>query len=161
MACCGIFKKNVPPHCQRVSVLSDAGNLVRYRDGPGRDITDVLFEAEIAKLASNCSYRDDNTRVAIELQMVFQLRRGPANVDRKAGFEYFVAIPSFHPQPEGKRRLPIKVEFVGNRARSRITDVLEVQIPIAKGRAGTDYPVYIGFQLNATELAENRARGGG
>ncbi len=161
VAGCSVFKKEVPPPCPRVSVLSDAGKLVRYRDGPGRDITDVLFEAGIVKFVGNCAYRDKNTRVTIELSVVFDLRRGPANRDRKAGFEYFVAIPSVHPAPEGKRRLPIRVEFPGNRTRSRVTDVLELEIPIAKGSKGTDYPVFIGFQLSVGELRENRARSGG
>ena len=160
VAGCGLFKKEGPPPCPRVSVLSDAGKLVRYREGPGRDLTDVLFEAGISKFVGECAYRDNNTRVTIELSVVFDLRRGPANRDRKAGFEYFVAIPRFHPAPEGKRRLPIRVEFPGNRTRSRVTDVLEVEIPIAKGSKGTDYPVFIGFQLSASELRENRARSG-
>ena len=161
VAGCSVFKKEVPPPCPRVSVLSDAGKLVRYREGPGRDITDVLFEAGIVNFVGNCAYRDKNTRVTIELSVVFDLTRGPANRDRKAGFEYFIAIPRFHPAPEGKRRLPIRVEFPGNRTRSRVTDVLEVEIPIAKGSKGTDYPVFIGFQLSAGELREIRARSGG
>ncbi len=161
VAGCSVFQKGVPPPCPRVSVLSDASKLVRYREGPGRDITDVLFEAGISDFVGSCVYRDNNTRVTIELSVMFDLRRGPANRDRQAGFEYFVAIPKFHPAPEGKRRLPIRVDFPGNRTRSRVTDVLEVEIPIAKGSSGTDYPVFIGFQLSASELRENRARSGG
>ena len=161
MAGCGVFNREVPPPCPQVSVLSDAGKLVRYRDGPGRDITDVLFEAEISNFTGSCVYRDNNTRVTIELSVVFDLLRGPANRDRKAEFEYFIAIPRFHPAPEGKRRLRIGVKFPGNRTRSRVRDVLELEIPIAKGSKGTDYPVYIGFQLSAGELKANRARSGG
>lgn len=158
VAGCTLFEKKVPPPCPPVSVLAEAGSLVRYRDGPGRDLTDVLFEGAISNFVGNCLYRENNTRIAVELSIVFDLKRGPGNRDRKAAFQYFVAIPRFHPAPQGKRRFPLRVEFPGNRSRVRVTDVIELEIPIARGQMGTDYPVYIGFQLSPDELRDNRQR---
>lgn len=158
---CGAFDKTPPLPCPNVSVLADAGKLVRYRQGPGRDLTDVLFEAVISNFVGSCLYARDNSSVTIDLSVVFDVKRGPANRDRKAGFEYFAAIPKFHPRPEGKTRLAIKVDFPGNRSRVRVTDVLELQIPIAKTQKGADYPVFIGFQLSVNELRSNRAERGG
>jgi len=161
LAGCSMFDKTPPPPCPPISILADAGKLVRYKPGPGRDITDVLFEAEIADFRGSCVYRDKGTKVSIDLAVMIGLKRGPANRDHKADFEYFVAIPKFHPAPQGKRVLPIRAEFTRNRSRVRVTDTLELEIPIAKGAKGADYPVYIGFQLSPDELRENRARHGG
>lgn len=160
LAGCGMFDKKQPPPCPPISVLADAGDLVRYKPGPGRDITDVVFEAKISNFRGSCSYRDKNTKVSIDLAVMIDLKRGPADRDGKAAFEYFVAIPKFHPAPEGKRVLPIQVEFVRNRTRLRVTDALELDIPIANGGKGDNYPVFIGFQLSPEELRENRARRG-
>ena len=44
--------KSAPvPACPKIKVLADAGNLTLYRSGPGRDITDILLEAEIIAIA--------------------------------------------------------------------------------------------------------------
>ncbi len=155
---CGMFEKTPLQPCPEISVPSDADRLTRYAPGPGRDITDVMFEAVITDFRGDCGYHDNDTRVSINVSVVFTLKRGPANTDRTAAFEYFVAIPRFHPAPEGKRRLPIRVEFVRNRTRMRVVDELELEIPFAKGGTGRDYPVVIGFQLTPDELRANRAR---
>src|SRR5690606_8384462 len=110
----GITEKNPVPPCPPVLMLRDAGTLTRYAPGRGRDITDIDFQAEIADFRGTCEYNKERTEVDIVLNVVFSVLRGPADTDRAAAFEYFVAIPHFHPAPEGKRTLPVSVRFTGN-----------------------------------------------
>ena len=106
VASCGVLgEKKVYP-CPKLYVLADAGSLVRFKPGPGRDITDILFEGRVADFTGTCEY-DGKKGVDIDLQVLLELRRGPASNDRAISFEYFVAIPAFRPQPEGKRELPV------------------------------------------------------
>jgi hypothetical protein len=155
---CGMFKKVVVPPCPPVSVLEDAANLVRYQEGQGRDIIDVLFEAKVADFKGECEYNKTRTRVTLDLAIDFTLLRGPANLDRAARFAYFVAIPAFHPAPQGKRIFRLAVTFPAKRSRMRIRDEIQIEIPIGRGRAGTDYAVYLGLQLSPGELDANRQR---
>lgn len=153
--CANLFEaKKPPPPCPAVLVLEDAGTLLRYRPGPGRDITDTSFEGKIVRIAGECDY--GKRSVVLDVEVVFELTLGPANPGRVVRFEYFVAIPQFHPRPEGKRRFPIGVPFPDRRTRLWFTDRLELEIPIARGKRGTDYDVYLGFQLTREELERNR-----
>lgn len=152
--CANLFETKKPPPCPAVLVLEDTGTLLRYRPGPGRDITDTSFEGKIVHIGGECDY--GKRTVVLNVEVVFELSLGPGNPRRVARFEYFVAIPQFHPRPEGKRRFPISVPFPSKRTRLRFTDRLELEIPIARGKRGTDYEVYLGFQLTREELERNR-----
>ena len=155
VAGCGkIFEQKEPPPCPQVLVLQDAANILRYKEGPGRDITDTSFEGKIIPVGGECDYGENN--VVLDVQIVFELVLGPANPDRVVEFEYFVAIPRFHPKPEGKRKFAIRVPFPSRRMRLRFADSLDVDIPIAPKKSGTYYEVYFGFQLTREELERNQ-----
>ena len=157
---CGLFgEKKPPPPCPPIFVLKEAGKLREYKPGPGRDITDVSFEAQIADFRGVCEYSKDRSQVDIDLSIAFDLTRGPANKDRKAAFSYFVAIPKFHPAPEGKRTFSLSTEFAGRSSHSRITDHVQIRIPFITGEPLEDYAVYLGFQLTHEQLKDNQ-RGG-
>ncbi len=132
--------------------------MVRYRPGPGRDVTDVLFSATVVDFRAQCKYNRKRTEVDIDLSVVFDVRRGPADSSRKAAFGYFVAIPQFHPAPQGKQVFPTSVDFEGNQTRVRYGDKIELTIPLDPKRSRRKYAVYIGFQLTAAEVEANRRR---
>lgn len=155
IAACASGKVKLPP-CPNVLILGKAGSLVRFVDGPGRDITDVVFRARIADFQGSCAHEDN--AVDVKLLITFAVERGPANKDRRAAFEYFVAIPRFHPRPEGKRRFRIGVPFAANATRVFYRDELNLDIPLRKGEVGANYDVFIGFQLSPSELEFNRTR---
>lgn len=153
----GIGGRETPP-CPGVVAPRDAGTLVRYGEGPGRDLTDMVFEASIADFSGTCDYNRARTSVDFDLGIVFDVSRGPAAEGRTVSFEYFVALPAFHPAPEGKRTFRFEVTFEGNRHRVRAGDRVRLVIPMAQGTTAEDYPVYVGFQLTPEELAANRRR---
>ena len=126
----------------------------RFVPGRGRDLTDVIFRANIADFQGSCEHDDDE--VEVTLQVAFVVQRGPANKSRRADFEYFVAIPKFHPSPEGKRRFRVTVPFQANQTKVIYRDEIAMTIPLKKGERGVKYDVYIGFQLTADEIRRNR-----
>lgn len=159
VAGCGMFDRRPAPPCPPVLVVKEASKLTLYREGPGRDVTDVLFEGQVVDFRGGCEWNRARTEVDLEIRVAFDVQRGPANRDRRASFRYFVAIPAFHPAPEGKRVFLHEVAFPENVARLRSGDTVRLRIPIAKGKTWEDYPVYIGFQLTP-EQAERLRPGG-
>jgi len=161
VSACSVINPQPQPPCPPVLVLKDASEMVRFRPGPGRDVTDVLFSASIVNFLATCAYNRKRTEVDINLFVDFVVVRGPADQTRKAAFDYFVAIPHFHPAPQGKRVLPTGVQFEGNQTRLRYRDRVELTIPLDPKRPRSEYSVYIGFQLTPEEIEANRKRRGG
>lgn len=154
---CGLFDtKAPPPPCPPIFLLKDTETLTRHKPASSGDITDVLFQGSIIDFQGVCEYNKERTRVEIALNIAFEILRGPANADRKAAFGYFVAIPRFHPAPEGKRTFPLTAEFAGNTTRVRLNDEINLEIPIDRKVSREKYAIYVGFDLTPDELKENR-----
>lgn len=153
---CGLFGKDVVYRCPAVFILEDAKDLTRFKPGGGRDITDILFEAEIVDFKGDCDY--DEGQAEIELLVAIRVERGPANRNRNIAFEYFVAIPKFQAQSEGKRILPVTGEFEENKTRLVYQDEIEMTIPVKVPTDGAALEIVLGFQLTPEELKFNRSR---
>ena len=87
LAACAAEPERRP--CPQAVVLTDASRQVKF-SGPGRDLTDVLFEASIQAGQLVCEYDENVLDVDLQVQVVAQ--RGPANGDRLANISYFVAV---------------------------------------------------------------------
>jgi hypothetical protein len=144
-------KKKAPPPCPPIYILSDVAKLTKFRPGQGRDLTDVELEAEIIAFKGNCSYNEKGAE--IEIQVGFDVKRGPASTAREAELSYFVAIPKFYPAPEAKAVFTVPVVFpVGNdQARTTDSDVF-MSIPVKNKDIINDYEIYLGFQVSPEEL---------
>lgn len=158
VAACGLFDKDTVYRCPAVFILQDAKDLTKFKPGPGRDITDILFEAEIVDFRGDCDYDEDDGEATIDLLVQVRVERGPANKNRDIAFEYFVALPSFQSQPEGKRVLPVKGAFGENRTRLVYQDELQMTIPVKTPTDGAALEIILGFQLTPEELKFNRSR---
>ena len=168
LSSCGLFQEATPPPpCPTILTHQDASTLTRFREGPGRDLIDVEFEAEIIDARGGCIHDiDDETRkgtVEVEFVIELEVARGPADTDREVSLGYFVAIPQFYPLPEGHRVFPTKVTFPGNRTRLTMVDgPVHLDIPLQAGQVGEDFTIVVGFDVTPEELDFNRqqARGG-
>lgn len=141
-------------------VVRNASATTGYSEGSGRDVTDVVYSTRIANFTGSCEWNKDRTEVDLDLRVLFETERGPANRSRKANFEYFVAIPAFYPAPQGKRVLPVEVLFPENVTRVRSGDTIYLKVPIARNKVAGDYPIYLGLQLTPQQIEENRRRTG-
>lgn len=154
---CGLFGRGpASPPCPPVAIVGETGKLVKFRPGPGRDLIDVLFEAEISNFRGSCAY--DKAGVSIDMVIEITMQRGPADRSGSAAFEYFVAIPKLRPQPAAKRQFPVSAEFQSNITRGLYRDEITMRIPLAELDDGPDHQIYLGFQLLPDELEFNRRR---
>ena len=68
----GACSSTVPPPaggCPKVAVLGDLAELVRFRAGGGRDLTDVEFSAKFSSFAFGCRYEKDSVTVEIDVEI--------------------------------------------------------------------------------------------
>jgi hypothetical protein len=166
---CGVSKSINPfgdnrpiPACPKVQLLKDTDTITVYRAGPGRDITDIRFEAELKGFTGECEYigkKGVYTAVKVILKVAFDITRGPAEKSRSTAVSYFIAIPEFYPKSAGRNIFTAKVRFPENRNTMRIVDDdVEISIPLTKTRRGPGSKVYIGFQLTPEQLEFNRQK---
>jgi hypothetical protein len=151
LAACG--GDEAPPPCPQALRVPDAARLVRF-EGPGRDLTDVRFEAVLKRVRLACEY-DDGVMEGV-LEVTFEAMRGPADSQRLAPFAYFVAIATVDKTVLTREEFELAVPFEGNRTRVTASEQLTPRIPLKAGESVLDYRIYVGFSLTPDELRYNR-----
>lgn len=145
--------------CPRGVIPADSASITRFRDGPGRDLTDVVSEGEIVNILVQCKY--DKKAVTVDLQIAVTGDRGPADRSRVAEFEYWIAIVDPQQNVVTKQPARVRFQFTDNRTRlGQILSELEPYIPLADLNKGPEYQIMVGFQLTPEELAWNRSQKG-
>lgn len=155
-----------PPDCPRVSVLNEASTLTRFAPGPGRDLVDVDYRAEIADLRSGCRFATEEKqqidKLVVAVAPVFMATRGPANESGRADFEYFVSVVGAGKEILNQQRFPVSVAFPGNSTRVEVRQddpPVSIDIPL-KDEQTERLEIVMGLQLSRDELDYNRrARG--
>tara|TARA_B100000676_G_scaffold288164_1_gene319473 strand:- start:7996 stop:8601 length:606 start_codon:yes stop_codon:yes gene_type:complete len=155
---CGSLSSNkqVIPPCPKIFLLKDANTLTVFNSKKGTDIIDIFSDVSIINFKAQCGFNKKRTEVSLSLRILFDVSRGPANKNQSVGFDYFVAIPKFHPSPSGKKVFPINVMFKGNKNRMKLIDRVEIKVPISTKYDANEYSIYIGIQLTSNQLKYNR-----
>ena len=150
------------PACPKVQLLKDTDTITTYRSGPGRDITDIRYEADLKGFKGECEYIGKDgvySSVKVTLKIGFDISRGPAEKSRVIDVQYFIAMPEFFPKPQGRQVFTARATFPPNRNTMRIVDDdVEISSPITKTRKGPSSKIYIGFQLTPEQLKFNRQK---
>ncbi len=150
----GCVEPPPPPDCPSVRVLQDPGTLTRFREGDGRDITDILFQAEFSGVSGDCIV-DDN-EVSIDFAVRIAAQRGPADTEKRADMNIFMAVQAPDRQILSREEFQIQIPFDGNQTRVVYSDEFEGRIPLPAGESAGGYTVYLGFVLTREELQFNR-----
>ena len=150
---CGVFDREQPPPCPRAFPVADARALTRF-NGPGRDLTDVIFEARIQDVALICDY--DDGVIEADLRVRILVVDGPADRRRVVELSYFVAIATLDHRIVAREEFQLSIPFEGNRTRVLASDEVSPRIPLGPGQSGVDYVVYVGLALTPDELQYNR-----
>lgn len=149
-------EKRPAPACPDVRQVSKLNQMTQYRDGPGRDLTDVVLETRFGEMSGACEY--DENSVEVDLLVAIEAARGPANVERTGRFDYFVAITDPQGKVLNKRIFPVELSFERNQNRIRVVEELTQRIPLSNLRAGPDYRILLGFQIAEDQLEDNLRR---
>ncbi len=140
--------------------VRDASYMVRY-DGQGRDLTNVLFEAELIDVLVLCSIDQDDESAEVELEVVVTIRaiRGLADQSREANFNYFVAVIDPKRNVMAREAFDMTVPFEGSQSRLRVEDRLDIsEFTIPSAEVSGNYKVYVGLELTPEEVEFNRNR---
>lgn len=158
----GCSSKTAPLPCPRASILSEASHIVSFRDGGGRDLTDIKLEGDITSIDSSCKYIQSNTMIDMTVTVNIGVSRGPAlAVGQADKVTYFVTvIDRLNQQVLNKATFDLPVKFPSGRTRLATGDNEQIgqRIPVKQGRTGADYEVIVGFQLTPEALDFNRKR---
>ena len=155
-AACGLLAPGEIKICPRVSLLNKAEKMIRYREGPGRDLTDVRYEAKVLDIKSSCKYLDNRVRVEAVIDIVAQ--KGPAAKGVAAQVPFFVAIIDNDQNIIAKKTFVSELEFRDGRRRAGVREEIEQIMYLKKGEAGTGYEVIVGLQLTKHQLKQNRGQ---
>ena len=154
LAGCGMFGTSQQYDCPSTAAVGDATVQSKFRPGPGRDLTDVQYQVRLADVSSQCRY--DSKGVDVRMRVGFALELGPANPDRNAAYEFFVAITDPSNEIVAKRIFTTPLAFPTNVGYVEHIEELQQRIPLPKGGSAADYKIIVGLQLTQDELDYNR-----
>ena len=152
---CGMFGSSPQQYdCPSTAAVGDATIQSKFRPGPGRDLTDVQYQVRLVDVTSQCRY--DGKGVDVRMRAGFALELGPANPDRNAAYEFFVAITDPSDEIVAKRIFTTPLAFPSNVGYVEHIEELQQRIPLPKGGSAADYKIIVGLQLSEDELEYNR-----
>ena len=157
----GCTTQTVEQPCPAALVVVRAAEVTQFLAGPGRDLTDVVMEAEISELDGFCEMdleADGSGEVQVDMTVLFEANRGPANDTRGGRFTYFVALLDVGQNILKKPLFDAEVTFPRNANRVRFTENIEVEIPLKAGEVAADYNILVGFQLTDGQAEYNRSK---
>ncbi|MEE2746585.1 MAG: hypothetical protein VX617_06860 [Pseudomonadota bacterium] len=151
------------PECPPIRLLKDAEKVTNFASTSSIDISDIMFEAVLMGFSGTCHYSYNKkiiTKVNIKLSLDIKASLGPAANSRNILLKYFVAIPSFFPDPKGKSIFSKKVLFPRNQNTiSFTTRPIKISIPINKKIKIIEMLTLVGFDLSGKQLEFNRRYG--
>lgn len=146
--------------CTPVSVLKDASKSVSF-SGPGRDIIDLNYAAEIDWVNDSCEFEIHETTRAGTMSMrvtpVFTVERGNANTDKRARLPYFVALTTADRKILERWTQDFEAVFPGNVTRMKVTDdPVSFDLKVTREKPAGSYQIYVGFLLSRDAVEFNR-----
>lgn len=141
--------------CPKAYIVGDASQLVRFKPGPGRDPTDVLFRADVMRAENKCEFGRNG--VVIETKVQLGVQEGPAAAaqNRQAAFNYFVALIGPNSQILAREEFTADYKFEGNRTRLAGVEELTQRAGFTSATAN-GYQIAVGIALSQEELSYNR-----
>jgi len=154
LSSCSMFDNSTQFPCPAVGIPRETATLTRFRDGPGRDLTDVIFDAGIQNAKIDCTYSSKG--VAIDLGVVLGAERGPAASAHTATVPYFIAIVDPNRNILAKEVFTATLTFPPNVSQAAVMDETQETIPLPKNKSAETYGIVIGMQLTPDEVEYNR-----
>lgn len=145
--------------CPPMGSLKQADALTRFRPGDGRDLTDVLFQAEVGRVVGKCEVSQSKLVADVKAGVEILAERGPALEGETAPIEYFVAVQSPDGEIVAREGFVLDLSFEDGLRESRAVDFVTFKLPNATPEALRSYRIFVGLQMTETEWAfSQRAR---
>ena len=140
--------------CPEILIPLNTERVTRFAPGTGRDITDVVLQAEVKFLSGECTLEEDV--ISMTFPVAVRGERGPAEQDGVEVMDVFLAVSTPDREILTRRELPMTLPFEGNRTTIVSSDVVTVNIPRDDQQTVDDFVVFLGLALSREELAYNR-----
>jgi hypothetical protein len=139
-----------------VKVLYDASRYVEFKDGK-ESAAQTAYTGEIQGLSSGCAYKS-NDPIKMQVQMLFELGRGPQATGNQKTYRYWVAVTERNKDVLAKEYFDLPVTFRDGQDRVYATETLKtITIPRADEKvSGGNFEVLIGFDVTPEMAAFNR-----
>jgi hypothetical protein len=149
-------KPEVKVACPKAEVLADARSVVQFKEGTGRDLTDIQYQAQVNQLQSRCKNRGES-EASIDITASFTAWLGPAAPGHTLSLPYFVAVTRGD-DILSKENFTVDIGF--EKEARQTTVAAEVKrLPISLERGEQPVEVVVGIQLTPEQVAYNRAHG--
>ncbi|MFA5123768.1 hypothetical protein [Zavarzinia sp.] len=143
--------------CATMSVLTDAAELQRFRDGSVQGPDDLVYRVEVVDAKILCDKAVDG-QVAAEAGISLYVRRGPAGKAlTEVTIPYFVALTETNTQVISRAVYTTTVALPKDKNSGGVVEHLSLTIPL-NGKSPYSFEVVTGIQLSAAELAAERKR---
>jgi hypothetical protein len=146
LAACGPARNEFAPACPGRAIVGGASDFDVYRAGGGRDLTDLVLRARIAGMQGSCREGDNKNQLAVSVDVVVELLRGPGMQGRATDVPVFVAVT------QGETILDKRVFLMHAVFPSNIDHVtvspgtVNLALPVTSGKSGAAYTILAGFQ---------------
>jgi hypothetical protein len=148
-ACAG--SKPAPPACPTVLLLKGAERTASYRTSGARP-ADLQHLAVLKNLISACGYDETGAEIALRFELIAE--QGPAYpAGNPLGLTYFVATLDPDQAVLSKPLLTSEILFAEGQNVAGNVEEVTVLLPGVAPADGGQYRVYIGFQLDGSELS--------
>jgi hypothetical protein len=156
LAACGEsinpFSKDViDVGCPPIGALKEAEELTRFRDGAGRDLTDVRYEAWIGRTVGKCTVTQSKLLAEVNAGIEIFAERGPALDRAVEPLEYFIAVQAPNGEIATRQSFTVEMDFSRGLQEVRKVDYLTFEIPDATAANLRGYRVYFGIQMTRSE----------
>ena len=152
----GCSSSEPPPPCPSVGTPSPLESFTQFEPAGGRDLTQVKFSGKFSGFQSTCEYDDTGVDVDLAIQMIVE--RGPADRDRQANLQYFVAVENGPGNLTAKQVFDVTIPFEGNSRRLARVEEISLRVPAPAGHGFKQTRILVGFQLTAEQVEYNRSR---
>jgi hypothetical protein len=143
------------PACPRVAIVSELSRATFFREGGGRDLTDIAAETELSLRASKCTFA--RNAVDVELDLAIAAASGPADRTRTYDLDYFVAVVDPDRNVTRQETFRVRMQFT-NQPRALVLEPISTRIPLPDKARAPGYEVLVGLQLSDEQMAWNRSR---
>lgn len=140
--------------CPDISIVRDLERQTVFVQGGGEDLTEVVYDIRMSNLQAACDFDDEVTEVSAQLQVTAS--RGPANTDRRARYEFFVAVINSQGQVTAREVFASEIEFLDNRRRVGKIESFVPKLPIEIGKPEDRSRILVGLKLTKAQLDYNR-----
>lgn len=151
--------------CPDVRVLRAGSTFVRYRDGDGRDITDIETEARITDLTFTCGLTEANVvsetplttawNILVELDIQMAVRHGKlSDSSSTVSVPFFVALVDRFGKIVQKQTFLANLDSaVGGEYTSKVhSEEIVLKIPVHDVGEANLYETIVSFQLDQEQI---------